>query len=589
MIARARSEDDEVALELIDESPTNPRKYFDEAELEELTASVRVHGVIQAVVLRLIVLAGVVTERYELVVGARRFRAAGRAGLQAIPARVLELSDKDVLELQVIENSQRADVHPLEEADAFQRLMDAGSSADSIAKAIGKSRSHVYGRLRLVGLAPEVREAYLQGVIDTAVALVLARLPTLLQVEAATQIAQHGPDSDQPWSFRRTMEYLEGDAFVELDGEQWDMSDVTLDHQAGACENCPKRGANIPELAARFANVCTDRACAEGKRPAYTQRRIVELQAQGVELLEGKTLEKIWPSDYYSVDQLAHGCGWISTARVCHNAMEPAPYRDLLKLAVMPPHAVAMHPSGRCAEFLKDSKLEQLEKKLLGFGIPMRPPAKKPPAKAKDARHQAAVAVNKHAGLEGGKNEKKRLLCHAVMERLAKAIEDDGAADRLVLRTIIQDLRDHGEFGTALERRGIKQGQGMNGLLDGLDERGMLALLAEDCAGRGLENHLVYGEALERHVDDVLVHFEINIDKVRAELEAPPAPLQLEAGSAPAKKRGRPAGSKNPPKAAAAAPAPAKKKPGPKPKMAAATKRAAKPAKVKKSTHKKGR
>jgi ParB family chromosome partitioning protein len=137
----------------------NPRRVFAAAELEELTASLRERGIIQPIVVR--PLRGV-PEAYEIIAGERRWRAAQRAGLHEVPVVVIEATDAEALQLAIIENVQRADLNPLEEADGYRALMDEfHNSQEEIAKIVGKSRSYIANTLRLLKL-PEAVKGYIQ-------------------------------------------------------------------------------------------------------------------------------------------------------------------------------------------------------------------------------------------------------------------------------------------------------------------------------------------------------------------------------------------------------------------------------------------
>lgn len=142
-------------LHLLDPSPTNPRKSFPEASLQELADSIRQAGVISPLLVRPSFASG----RYEIVAGERRWRAALIVQVDSVPVIVRELQDHEVVELQCIENLQREDVSPLEEAGGYRLLIQQfGHTAEAIAAKIGKSRSHVFGRLKLMDLCPEVLE-----------------------------------------------------------------------------------------------------------------------------------------------------------------------------------------------------------------------------------------------------------------------------------------------------------------------------------------------------------------------------------------------------------------------------------------------
>ncbi len=141
-------------------NPRNPRRAFPNAELDELVASLRERGIIQPIVARPVPGAADV---YEIIAGERRWRAAQRAGLHEVPVVVIEASDAEALQLAIIENVQRADLNPLEEAEGYRALIEEfGNSQDEIAKIVGKSRSHVANTLRLLKL-PETIKSYIHA------------------------------------------------------------------------------------------------------------------------------------------------------------------------------------------------------------------------------------------------------------------------------------------------------------------------------------------------------------------------------------------------------------------------------------------
>jgi ParB family chromosome partitioning protein len=150
-----------VPIEYLQPSPFQPRRHFPEAELEALAASMREHGVLQPLLVR--PAPGLATG-YEIVAGERRWRAAQRAGLTELPVVVRELADRQVLELALVENLQREDLSPLEEAQAYARLAsDFGRSQEEIAEAVGRSRSHVANTIRLLQLPEPVRRLLADG------------------------------------------------------------------------------------------------------------------------------------------------------------------------------------------------------------------------------------------------------------------------------------------------------------------------------------------------------------------------------------------------------------------------------------------
>jgi ParB family chromosome partitioning protein len=147
-------------IEFLRPNPRNPRKRFDDAELDELAASIKARGVIQPVVVRAI---SGVTDAYEIIAGERRWRAAQRAGIHEIPVIIVEAGDREALEIAIVENVQRTDLNALEEAAGYAQLGETyGYSHGDIARVVSKSRSHVANTLRLTGL-PEHTRGLLAG------------------------------------------------------------------------------------------------------------------------------------------------------------------------------------------------------------------------------------------------------------------------------------------------------------------------------------------------------------------------------------------------------------------------------------------
>ena len=148
-----------LAIELISANPRNPRQLFDEADLEDLSRSIAEKGIVQPLLVRVDPRD---PGRYQLIAGERRWRAAQRAGIHDVPCIIRDVDDREALELAIIENVQRADLNPLEEAVGYQKLIDDyGYSHNDVARIIGKSRSHVANTLRLMKL-PEPVQAYLR-------------------------------------------------------------------------------------------------------------------------------------------------------------------------------------------------------------------------------------------------------------------------------------------------------------------------------------------------------------------------------------------------------------------------------------------
>ncbi|MBN9073031.1 MAG: ParB/RepB/Spo0J family partition protein [Rhizobiales bacterium] len=203
--------DGRVPIEFLAPNPRNPRRSFAEAELEELASSIREHGLVQPILVRSAPRPG----HYEIIAGERRWRAAQRAGLADIPVIVREVNDRTALELAIIENVQRADLNPVEEAMGYQQLIDEHSYTQAdLGQVIGKSRSHVANTLRLLKLPQAIRDMLVDGHLSAGHArtLVTAEDPVVLarkivqgglSVRQAEALAQMPAGSREPSGVRK--------------------------------------------------------------------------------------------------------------------------------------------------------------------------------------------------------------------------------------------------------------------------------------------------------------------------------------------------------------------------------------------------
>lgn len=179
----------QIPLERIAANPHQPRARFEGEELTDLAASISAHGVLQPIVVR-----GLANGEYQLIAGERRVRAARMAGLTQIPAVIREPTEEEMVELALIENLQRTDLNPLEEAMGFRLLIDRfGMPHEAVATRVGRSRAAVTNALRLLDLAPETQEALLEGQISEGHARALAGLtvPELQVAALAIVLERH--------------------------------------------------------------------------------------------------------------------------------------------------------------------------------------------------------------------------------------------------------------------------------------------------------------------------------------------------------------------------------------------------------------
>lgn len=304
-------------LDQLHESPFNPRKIF--AGLAELAADIKAQGVLQPLLVRPIIPplfnAGADTEAsavagHEVVCGHRRYRASALAGVPDVPVLIKVMSDQEARRAQLGENLSREDVHAIEEAEGFQALMtEHGVTVEHIMETFGRSRSYVYGRLKLLQAVPQVRDACLRGEIDAEGALLVARVGSdKLQEKALARIKAINVSLGDGGkaSYRRIKSELADSFTLQLKGAIFDREDAQLLPGAGTCSACPKRTGNSPlfeDVATEGVNTsrwdhssinhvgepnrCTDPDCWDAKTKAHLAAAAAKLEAAGKLVVTG--------------------------------------------------------------------------------------------------------------------------------------------------------------------------------------------------------------------------------------------------------------------------------------------------------------
>jgi len=242
--------------------------------LNELAETIRRSGVYQAI------LARPKDDRLEIVFGARRFRASQLAGKETIPVLVREMSDAEVLEAQLVENLQRRDVHPMEEAEGYKRLLaltEPTYTVEQIAARVGKTPAYIATRLKLTDLCDEVAAAFYQHHIGVGHALLLAKLPTGMQTLGLTACFKevYAGGGEKPASIllpvRNLRFWIETNVLLLLRDAPFDQRNAQLVPAAGSCVECPKRTGHNKLLFADLGKQdnCTDPACYQAKVQAH--------------------------------------------------------------------------------------------------------------------------------------------------------------------------------------------------------------------------------------------------------------------------------------------------------------------------------
>jgi len=267
-------------LESLTESPNNPRKNFSESALNELAESIKAQGILSPLVVR------PVNNHFEIVAGARRYRAAQRAGLTTAPVRIVELADAQAIEMSIVENLIRAEVHPMEEASGFKMLLDMEEhkyTIEQISARTGKSPSFIAQRLRLNELVPSIVEAFYRDEIGVGHALLLAKLQPAEQEEALGACYQQQYNASNKAKrillpVRHLQQWIENNILLELAAAPFSTEDATLLHDAGSCLECAKRtGYNtllFEGITHSGSDHCSDPKCYATKLDAHVKNAV---------------------------------------------------------------------------------------------------------------------------------------------------------------------------------------------------------------------------------------------------------------------------------------------------------------------------
>lgn len=502
------------------ESKNNPRKTFDEKKLAELGASIRVDGMLEDLLVR-----PTSDTHFEIVFGARRFRAAKLVGLAMVPCKVRQLTDERALELAIVENSQREDVDPLEEAEGFEMLhKKLKQSVEEIAAKIGKSPGHVYNRLKLCELSPEGRDAYRKGTLTAYTAMVVARIPHReLQKQA---IAKAVDWNKHPVSAREFAEIVRREFMLSLDRAPFDKKSLTLYPVAGACATCPKRTGNQAELFADAPSkdLCTDPKCFDVKLRAHNDIELKALAAKGVTVLDAKATKKIFGTGHGNY--VHETTGFIDLDSDHYDGRTSKKVRTLVKGLDIQRFAT-FSPAGRLVELVKAGAAKSVLKK-----EPGRATASSYAQKAKEGAARAAV-----------RNDVQQVALERLGEAAAKKSPNEKALWLFFARALTENA-GHDTLTRMAKRQGSKKPQD--------DARHLKSGLEKKSAGelRGVCVELAasvgawYGESYGPYVKAACDLFGVKLDKIASEVKAKKAAKKKKPASKsqkwkPSKKGGR--------------------------------------------------
>ncbi|MFS2023847.1 ParB/RepB/Spo0J family partition protein [Massilia sp. CT11-137] len=366
------------------------RKRFNQSKLDELAASIKSKGVAQPILIRPVTPTAEAPQQYEIVAGERRFRASIMAGLPTIPAMLRNLSDVEALELQILENLQRDDPHPLEEAEGYERLMlERNYDVDQLAEKLNKSRSYVYGRLKLCALTTSVREQFLDDKFSAATALLIARIPNpSLQVKAAKEVS--GADwQGNPMSYRAQRDLLRQRFMLDLKSAVFPIKDAALLTEIGSCIECPKRSGNQQDASEgeKHENLCTDPDCFAEKTAAHSKKAKQKAEARGLTVISGEEAKKIMPNSYSNLKG-----GYADVDKTMWVSGGSTTYRKLLGKQL--PKGVLLESPfepGKLITIAKIDELEDLVTQVAGSGKTEASISAKQKAKEKQQEQAAAV------------------------------------------------------------------------------------------------------------------------------------------------------------------------------------------------------
>lgn len=473
-------------LSQLHKSPSQPRRRGYKKPDDDFVASIVSQGVVSPIVTRVRKAGG-----WEIVYGHRRFDGSVMAKLDTIPAIVRDLTDDQVFELQLIENVHREDMHPLDEADGFRRLVDKHKrTPQQIADQVGRPLAYVVQRLKLVDLDKEIRARLEKDTLSLGVAMLLARVPAALQAEALRQLWS---DVDVAQARRLLTERF----MLRLDQAPFDTTDAALVPAAGACNVCPKRTGQQRELFADVgkADMCVDPVCYRGKLDAVWEIRKREAAAGGVKVVEGKAAERAmgYGSGYRKLDDDE----WVGSAR--------KKVRSLFSKKDMPPITLAREArSGAIVELVSRADVDKVLKR------------------------RSSPAQDSYSAQQRKQQAKDKLRAAAIGTAIGAAIDAMAKLGtpglvRLLTRALVARTWDDSEK-KIMSRRGVDRAKG-KGTRSVLEEYLRTLTKPADVAGLGMELALWtfapsrWGSK-EREWDDTLRAVGVNFAAIEKKLAA---------------------------------------------------------------------
>lgn len=477
----------ELEVAKIHPSPFQPRKTFN--RLDELAASIVAQGVQTPIKVRKN------SEGHEIVFGERRWRASKLAKKTTIPALIVDMTDAEVMEAQLVENAQREDVNALEEGEHFKALTEKhGHTIETLIATTGKSRSHIYGRMKLTQLAPGVKKALLAGELQPAVADLIARIADpKLQEQACKDVLGTGStgysvenisyeriyndDYDagtngtkvQPLSYRAAAALIRRKYNLKLALAKFETTHETLIEGVGACTTCEHRSGTQPELPGlpsdKADDLCTKPSCYEAKTKAAYTLAAAAAKDRGLEVLSGADAKEVFTYN----DEISRSSKYADpNDALPHEYAKPgskASWGKLLgkKLAEVP-KVLVKDPSGAPRELIDKTAAVKVLRELGKVDKPE-------PKKATSNSSTSSVDYEKQREREKAKEELAQAAALRVLAGvLANTAKDPGKHEAAWLRWIahwvIDQVQAVGDADFYLEHKGVKNWDGVSALVE---------------------------------------------------------------------------------------------------------------------------
>lgn len=474
------------------ESISNPRK--GKVDVSDLVESVRAQGVLEPLLGRRI------ADQVEVVFGRRRRAAAMAVGLASVPIIIRDsMTDAEVLEAQIVENRDRRDVHPMEEAEGYEALLkipkaDGSPRAlEDIAARVGVDVRYLTRRLALLKLGPEARKAFAEGRLETSVALVLATLRKADQIKACGALAAPEDGSRGAIPYRAALDHVRMTYLLRLADAPFTLSADDLVPGVGACGGCPKRTGSNPNLFGEFeaTELCTDAGC-YGKKVSAGWSRLAKAAADsGREVLGDKEAAEVFR---FGATTPANESRFVDIDDRCFDDPKERTYREILGEKA-PPTVLARDGQGGVHDLLDRKEARRAVKDALP----------KKATEGVEAREAAAARLAQEEHEEKIRAATYRLALSAFTEKVG----DKGLPVRVVAEALLLKARDTRKR-WGLDDAGESLAKMKAPMLCNLIVEAALELVGFDAWMRGEPSR----------VEDVAATYRVNLDKLRAEAEA---------------------------------------------------------------------